>query len=93
MGGYYYVTQYGDMWDYIAYKVYGDEYKVGILYEANPQYLKEYIFEGGCQIWCPEIDEEDEMDEGVPEWRDEEDISDDELEDDLENGEDDVDEE
>lgn len=72
MGGYYYTTSQGDMWDAIAYMVYGDERKVDILYEANPRYIGELIFDAGIKIWCPEVDEDSE-DENVPDWRDDED--------------------
>lgn len=73
MGGFYYITKQGDMWDYIAYQVYGDEYMVSVLYEANPQYLTEYIFEDGCEIWCPKVDSEEDLEADLPDWRDEED--------------------
>lgn len=71
MGGYYYTTQMGDMWDYIAWKVYSDELKMQILLEApeNKEFLDTYIFSQGKSIWCPYI-EESEFDEETPEWRD-----------------------
>lgn len=70
MGGHYYITKQGDMWDFIAFQIYGDEYMVSVLYEANPQYLTEYIFEAGCRLWCPETDSVDEETD-APDWRDE----------------------
>lgn len=79
MGGYFYTTKQGDMWDYIAYMVYGDEYKVPMLYHANPKYLDVYMFESGIKIWCPEISESVAADEDIseiPEWRDDENIED-----------------
>ena len=77
MGGFYYTTKQGDMWDYIAYNVYGDEYMVDILYKANSEYLDTYIFDAGCRIWCPEVDSENDEDiDEVPDWRDEEDVED-----------------
>jgi len=70
MGGYTYRTKQGDMWDYIAWAVYGDESYVFVLYRANPQYLDVYLFEDGIDIYCPEITAEAEEDEDIPEWRD-----------------------
>lgn len=90
LGGYYYITKQGDMWDYIAYQVYGDEFKVPVLWESNPEHLETYIFDAGCRIWCPEIDNENEEDEGIPDWRDDEDPDDLDIEsDDEEEDEDD----
>ena len=86
MGGYYYTTKQGDMWDQIAYEVYGDEYQVKLLYEANFELLDIYIFDDGYQIWCPEIEDVEDEDmeaESFPEWRDDEDFDDD-IEDDEE---------
>lgn len=68
------------MWDYIAYLVYGDEYLMHVLLRANPEYGDVYVFEAGTKIWCPEIDSESDAEE-TAEWRDEEDISDAEIND------------
>lgn len=81
MGGYYYETAEGDMWDYIAYKIYGDEYSVNFLMEApeNAQYLETYIFSAGIRIWAPETEESAEENE-IPSWRtdDDSEVTDDE---------------
>lgn len=73
MGGYFYTTKTGDMWDYIAWKVYEDEMKISVLMNApeNAGLLKTAIFSDGERVWCPEINEEEENDE-LPEWRDSE---------------------
>ena len=42
IGGFTYTTQQGDMWDYIAWKVYGDEAFVYLLYRENPKYLETF---------------------------------------------------
>lgn len=81
LGGYLYTTRQGDMWDYIAYQVYGDEYQVGLLFSANPDQLDTYIFSAGCQVWCPVLEVVDEEDENIPDWRDEEDVEDEEIDD------------
>lgn len=96
MGGCYYTTKQGDMWDYIAYLIYGDEYKMSVLLEANPQWIDVYIFDAGIKLWCPELSISEESEgESVPDWRDAEDIEDesDDLDlDDEEDSEDDEDE-
>lgn len=73
MGGYYYTTKAGDMWDYIAWKVYGDEMKITVLMNApeNAKLLRTTIFSDGEQVWCPEIEEETDEEE-LPPWRDSE---------------------
>lgn len=78
MGGIIYKTKQGDMWDYIAWKVYGDEAYVNVLYNANPRYLKVFIFEDGCEITCPGISVNSDSAD-APEWRDNEDLEADAL--------------
>lgn len=86
MGGYVYITKQGDMWDYIAWKVYGDEAYVNVLYRANTAHLDTYIFEDGCEIYCPPVRESggDEIEEKMPDWRDNEDLEDDDASEDEE---------
>lgn len=73
MGGFYYTTQSGDMWDFIAWKVYGTEMMIGTLMEAkeNIDILETYIFESGVKVWCPYVNSEEIEDES-PDWRDNE---------------------
>ena len=78
MGGIIYKTKQGDMWDYIAWKVYGDEAYVNVLYNTNPHYLKVFIFEDGCEITCPEVSVNSDSAD-TPEWRDNEDLEADSL--------------
>lgn len=73
MGGYYWTTKEGDMWDLIAWKVYGNESRVDLLMDApeNSDFLKTVIFLDSIQIWCPYFDAEDpETEEELPPWRD-----------------------
>lgn len=79
MGGYFYTTKEGDMWDYIAWIVYQDELKVQALMQAPENYgiLEYYIFPAGVKVWCPAI-EEDEDEEEEPSWRDDDDDSEEE---------------
>lgn len=50
-----YTTKQGDMWDSIAYKVYGDEYKMHYLMDANKEYVKIVIFPAGIALAVPEL--------------------------------------
>ncbi len=93
LGGYLYTTRQGDMWDYIAHQVYGDEYQVGVLLSANQELLGTYIFSAGCQVWCPVVETVDEEDENIPSWRDEEDVDEEEVDDGFDEEEGDEDEE
>ena len=51
MGGYYYETKQGDMWDYIAWKVYKNERMIGKLLNApeNREIMTTYIFSAGTK--------------------------------------------
>lgn len=53
-----YTTNSGDMWDLIAYLVYGDERFMVDLLRANQQYRDIVIFDAGVEIVCPDIDVE-----------------------------------
>lgn len=77
MGGFTYTTKQGDMWDYIAWRVYGDESLVYLLYRENPKYLDTFIFDEGVKLYCPEVEviNEDE-DEDAPEWQEDKDDED-----------------
>ena len=76
IGGFTYTTRQGDMWDYIAWKVYGDEAFVYLLYRENPKYLETFIFNEGVQLVCPEVDIVSDDDGYVPDWMDDEDEDD-----------------
>ena len=71
MGGYYYTTKQGDMWDYIAWTVYGDEQMMEVLINAaeNRELMEIYIFSAGVKVWCP-ADAEPFPLSGRPPWRD-----------------------
>lgn len=61
-----YTTIQGDMWDIIAYKVYGNEYLMEALLHANPQYMGVSIFSAGVILNVPEIKEKEKKDK--PPW-------------------------
>ena len=71
MGGCYYTTKQGDMWDYIAWVVYGNEQMVEVLLNAeeNREIMETYIFSAGVKVWCPAGIETSAL-EGRPPWRD-----------------------
>ena len=62
-----YTTIQGDVWDLIAYKLYGDEKYMKNLIEANWQYIDVVVFSSGTVLNVPDIPEEEI--EGVPFWR------------------------
>lgn len=70
MGGYFYITDQGDMWDYIAWKVYGNEKMMEKLLaaEENRGIMGIYIFSAGVKVWCPEAAEQTASDDLAP-WR------------------------
>ena len=62
-----YITQSGDQWDLIAYKVYGDELRAAELLDANPKYADTFQFDYGTELECPELTNEQAA--GLPPWR------------------------
>lgn len=71
MGGYYYITKQGDMWDYIAWVVYGNErlFEKLLNAEENREIISTYMFSAGEKVWCPKIEEKAETN-NMPPWRD-----------------------
>lgn len=49
-----YRTIQGDMWDSIAYKVFGDRSYTGKLMQLNPQHKDYYIFPAGVTLTLPD---------------------------------------
>lgn len=62
-----YTAIQGDVWDLIAYKLYGDEKYMKNLVEANWKYIDTVVFSSGTLLNVPDLPEE-EVD-GVPFWR------------------------
>jgi len=62
-----YKTKAGDTWDLIAYKEYGDEYKMQDLIEANPDYVTTVIFSAGVELTIP--DESSTTSTNLPPWK------------------------
>lgn len=64
-----YTTKAGDMWDEIAFKVYGSCSYTSKLIKANPDYAKTYLFQAGVVLSVPELDSADVDSSYVPPWR------------------------
>ena len=62
-----YVTIQGDVWDMIAYKVYGDTDLTYLLLDANSEHVKTAVFDAGVVLIVPEAPEETTSD--LPPWR------------------------
>ena len=62
-----YTTIQGDMWDLIAFKVYGKEAYISKLLEANEDLREITVFPSGVEIICPKADAETSR--ILPPWR------------------------
>lgn len=63
-----YTTKQGDMWDSIAYSLYGNVNYADVLIEANPQYRFVYRFSAGTVLTVPEVEERITADT-LPLWK------------------------
>ncbi len=50
-----YTTKQGDMWDMIAFNVYGDERKMHYLMDANKEHVETVIFPAGITLTVPTL--------------------------------------
>jgi len=64
---YRYIALAGDTFDSIALDFYNDEYRASVLIDANPQYRKTIIFQGGEVLRIPIIEET--APETLPPWK------------------------
>ena len=62
-----YTTVQGDCWDYLAWKLYGDEKYMRYLIEANRPHIETLVFSAGVELTVPDLPEE--PDEDAPFWR------------------------
>lgn len=62
-----YTTVQGDMWDTIAYKVYGNEQSLTLLMRANPEHLRTVIFDAGIQLAVHALPPD--MNADLPPWK------------------------
>ena len=64
-----YTTKAGDMWDQIAYRVYGSESHTTKLMTANTEYAHYFILPANLTITVPELDTADVTQAGVAPWK------------------------
>lgn len=64
-----YKTSQGDMWDSIAYKLYGNEKHMKELIAANWSYIGYSVFPAGVALNIPTIDTTTAGDTGFPAWK------------------------
>ena len=65
-----YTTVSGDMWDSIAFKVYGTTAQTGKLMAYNSEYLDEnFVFPAGIELRVPELTNADADLSALPPWR------------------------
>ena len=64
-----YTTVQGDMWDSIAYKIFGNVAATDQLMALNQQYLHTYIFPAGVVLTLPEAKSESEQPTGMVPWK------------------------
>ena len=50
-----YTTNDGDTWDLISFNLWGNEYFVDVLIDANPEYYLAMRFEAGYSINVPNV--------------------------------------
>ncbi|MCE5315160.1 MAG: tail protein X [Armatimonadota bacterium] len=51
-----YTTRAGDTWDIIAFNLWGNEFKMTELQQANPDYLGILVFDAGVQLVVPVVE-------------------------------------
>ena len=65
-----YRTQSMDTWDVISKRVYGSEFFIDKLIEANIGWRKVVFFEEGVELSCPDIDTAStEFEQNLPPWK------------------------
>ncbi len=64
-----YITKSGDMFDLIAYRVYGSTDHTAKLIKANTEYSNVFIFSAGVKLNVPDLDTTDYDSSYIPPWR------------------------
>lgn len=64
-----YTTKSGDMWDTIAYDVYGSVDHTDKLMRANTEHVDTYIFSAGIVLNVPELTNDDITASELAPWR------------------------
>lgn len=63
-----YITDQGDTFDLIAWKLYEEEMLASEIIQANLDYADVLIFDAGVSLMVPIVEETD-LQEAVPPWR------------------------
>lgn len=63
-----YTTKQGDMWDGISKQVYGSEYYMQYLMDANPDRTATVIFDGGITLTVPDRETSTDI-TNLPPWK------------------------
>lgn len=64
-----YTTKSGDMFDLIAFQVYGSTDHTAKLIKANAEYSDCFIFSAGIVLTVPDLDQNDYDTSYIPPWR------------------------
>ena len=64
----FYITQSGDMWDSVAFKVGITESHTHTLMEANPDHIRYYIFPSNVRLVIPDVPFPRRQ-AGLPPWK------------------------
>lgn len=62
-----YITELGDTWDLIAYRIYGRESHATYIMQSNFRHLDTLLFHSGVSIVIPDLP--DETESNLPPWR------------------------
>lgn len=62
-----YKTVQGDTWDGIAFKIYGSEYRMIALMDANTEQIDTAVFSAGVVLHVPEV--ETPIPVALPPWK------------------------
>lgn len=62
-----YITSQGERWDEIAHAFYGNALRIAPIVEANPKYKDVLIFDAGCELRIPILEETES--ESLPPWK------------------------
>jgi len=64
-----YTTKSGDVWDEIAYEVYGDEMAATYLMQNNIKLLDIFVFDSGVVLNTPALPDTATEQTAMPAWR------------------------
>ena len=67
-----YICSARETFDLAALRIYGDEKYASVLLGANPEHCHKLIFQGGEELYVPDVDvpeDDDEMPISPPPWK------------------------